>query len=87
MNITVMYLLHRGSIKATPHNEGEGINIAADKITTFPIYNQKLAGFLMFQGYVLLGMDKNNRYPEKNVFYFKESDCIKRSIQTYFGKA
>jgi hypothetical protein len=41
----------------------------------------------MLQGYVLLGMCENNRYPGKNVFYFKKSDKLERSIKTYFGKA
>ena len=41
----------------------------------------------MLQGYVLIGMGENNKYPGKNVFYFKETDNLKRSIKTYFGKA
>lgn len=51
----------------------------------FPVYNQKLAGFLMLQGYRLMGMEENKNYPWKNVFYFMESDRIHESIQRYFG--
>ncbi|MGB4660183.1 MAG: DUF5659 domain-containing protein [Mobilitalea sp.] len=58
-----------------------------EKATTFPIYNQKLAGFLMMQGFVLMGMDENKKYVGKNVFYFKDSESIKRSVQVYFGNS
>ena len=53
--------------------------------TAFPIYNQKLAGFLMMQGFVLMGMAENEKYKNKNVFYFMESDKIRHCIQMYFG--
>ena len=51
----------------------------------FPIYNQKLAGFLMMSGYRLMGMEENKKYKGKNVFYFMESQKIRESIQVYFG--
>lgn len=53
----------------------------------FPIYNQKLAGYLMLQGYRLMGMEENERYKGKNVFYFMESEKIRKSIQIYFGNS
>lgn len=52
---------------------------------SFPIYNQKLAGFLMMSGYRLMGMEENTKYKGKNVFYFMESANIRKSIQAYFG--
>ncbi|RKI87892.1 hypothetical protein D7V94_20230 [Parablautia intestinalis] len=51
----------------------------------FPVYNQKLAGFLMMSGYRLMGMEENKKYQGKNVFYFMESQKIRESIQIYFG--
>lgn len=51
----------------------------------FPVYNQKLAGFLMMSGYRLMGIEENKQYKGKNVFYFMESQKIRESIQIYFG--
>ena len=51
----------------------------------FPIYNQRLAGFLMMSGYRLMGVEENEKYKGKNVFYFMESKNIRSSIQDYFG--
>lgn len=53
----------------------------------FPIYNQKLAGYLMLQGYRLMGVEENQKYKGKNVFYFMESEKIRKSIQIYFGNS
>lgn len=52
-----------------------------------PIYNQRLAGFLMMSGYRLMGLEENQKYKGKNVFYFMDSDKIHKSIQVYFGNA
>lgn len=57
----------------------------SQKKEAFPIYSQKLAGFLMMSGYRLMGVDENERCKGKNVFYFMESENIRKSIQTYFG--
>lgn len=53
----------------------------------FPVYNQKLAGFLMMSGYRLMGIEENTKYKGKNVFYFMESVNIRKSIQAYFGNS
>lgn len=53
----------------------------------FPIYNQKLAGFLMLNGYRLMGMEENQKYKGKNVFYFMDSEKIRKCVQTYFGNS
>lgn len=68
----------------------EVISTTANKGTVkeaFPIYNQKLAGYLMLQGYRLMGMEENEKYKGKNVFYFMESEKIRKSIQIYFGNS
>lgn len=50
-----------------------------------PIYNQRLAGYLMMSGFRLMGLEENEQYKGKNVFYFMESDKLRKSIQSYFG--
>jgi hypothetical protein len=76
-----------GAVIYCPRNLKGGSGISNIVATTYPVYNQKLAGFLMLQGYVLMGMGENKKYQGKNVFYFVESDKLKHSIKTYFGKA
>lgn len=44
------------------------------------IYSQQMAAKLMLKGFVLQGMDKNKNNPKKNIFYFKDSDELKRSL-------
>lgn len=34
------------------------------------IFNQKLAGYLMVQGFILKKMERNEKCPDKNVIYF-----------------
>ena len=66
------------------------INTVESKETVkeaFPVYNQKLAGYLMLNGYRLMGMEENQKYKGKNVFYFMESEKIRKSIQIYFGNS
>ena len=54
---------------------------------TFPVYNQRLAGFLMMRGYVLKDITPNEKYEGKNVFFFCDSPSIKKTMQSYFGNA
>lgn len=51
------------------------------KMTT--IFNQKLCGFLMQKGFVLVDMAENKHYAGKNVFFFNESDELHRAIKEY----
>ena len=51
------------------------------KMTT--IFNQKLCGFLMQKGFVLVAMAENKHYAGKNVFFFNESDELHRAIKEY----
>ncbi len=41
----------------------------------------------MLNGYRLMGMEENEKYKGKNVFYFMESEKIRKSIQIYFGNS
>jgi hypothetical protein len=44
------------------------------------IYSQKMAARLMLKGFVLQGMDKNLSKNGKNIFYFKDSDELKKTM-------
>lgn len=50
---------------------------------TLIVYSQKLAGMLMQQGFPLIDIDKNKRYPEKSIFIFYDSPSIQKSIDVY----
>jgi hypothetical protein len=70
----------------------EGIGDLFIKIETenkkqcFPIYNQRLAGWLMTRGYVLVDMKPNQKYTGRNVFYFVNSVALKNSVDEYFHR-
>lgn len=44
------------------------------------IYSQRMAAQLMLKGFVLQGMDKSEKNIRKNVFYFKDSDELKKTM-------
>ncbi len=50
------------------------------------IFNQKLAGYLMMQGFILKKMERNEKYPQKNVFIFRQSDNLETEISKYLNK-
>lgn len=47
------------------------------------IFNQKLCGYLMMNGFVLISMSKNKYYHNKNVFFFEDSEALQKSIDTF----
>lgn len=47
------------------------------------IFNQKVAGYLMLNGFVLKGIEKSHQNPKMNVFIFNESKDLKEHIGTY----
>lgn len=47
------------------------------------IYSQRLAGYLMQRGFVLARMDKNDRYPNRNIFIFKDTALLSDAIENY----
>lgn len=47
------------------------------------IFSQKLAGYLMYRGFVLLKMSEDLKNPNKHVFIFKDSDEIRKAIDDY----
>jgi len=44
---------------------------------------QRLAGYLMQRGFVLLDMRPNPEVPHRNVFIFRESSDIKAAISEF----
>ena len=47
------------------------------------IFNQRLCGYLMMKGFVLVAMSENHQCAGKNVFFFNDSDDLQKSIQEY----
>ena len=50
------------------------------------IFNQKLAGYLMVQGFILKKMGRNEKCPDKNVFIFRQSENLEKTIKEYLSK-
>lgn len=50
------------------------------------IFNQKLAGYLMMQGFILKKMERNEKCPDKNVFIFRQSENLEKTIKQYLSK-
>jgi hypothetical protein len=44
------------------------------------IYSQKMAAKLMLKGFILQGMSKNKNDQKKNIFYFNNSDELKKAM-------
>ena len=59
----------------------EEINVVERK--TFPVYSQKLAGFLMMRGFILVNIAPNQQCLSKNVFFFWDSPHIQKEIKKY----
>jgi hypothetical protein len=47
------------------------------------IFSQKLAGFLMQKGFVLMDLADSNDNSGRKVFYFKQSNVIEDAIKEY----
>ena len=47
------------------------------------IFSQRLAGYLMYQGFVLGGSRPDNEGSGRNLFFFKNSDEIQKAIKEY----
>lgn len=53
---------------------------------SMPIFSQRLAGYLMFHGFVLIEMQPNYQQPHKNVFYFVDTAELQKKITEYTTK-
>ena len=50
------------------------------------IKTQRLAGFLMLNGYILLRMNEDRKNPDFDIFIFKNDDGIENAINDYKEK-
>ena len=50
-----------------------------------PIFHNSLAGYLMFKGFVLQGMEKSNNSGKRNlnIYYFNDSEQLQNRINEY----
>jgi hypothetical protein len=49
----------------------------------YVIFNQRLAGYLMMNGFPLKRMDKSDTGSNKNVFFFNESEVLFEKIKEF----
>ena len=54
-----------------------------DNSKTITIFNQRLAGYLMQRGFILIGMGENHCCNGKNVFFFKDTDELQKVIEEF----
>lgn len=54
------------------------------KIPIKTIFSQRLAGYLMMRGFVLINIRRNENGSGKNVFYFKDSQELSTAMKDYF---
>ena len=47
------------------------------------IFSQRLAGYLMVKGFVLVGIEQGRNNSGKNVFYFNDSDELCKAMKEY----
>lgn len=47
------------------------------------IFSMRLAGRLMAEGFVLVGMEESRRHKGKNVFFFNDSEELQSYIKKY----
>lgn len=47
------------------------------------IFSQRLAGYLMTRGFVLVGMERGNNNSGKNVFYFNDSAELRKAMEEH----
>lgn len=50
------------------------------------IYNQKMAGYLMQRGFVLIDMQPDLKKTGRNVFFFNDTPQLKSAIDEYMSR-
>ena len=50
------------------------------------IYNQKMAGYLMQRGFVLIDMQPDLTKTGRNVFFFNDTPQLKSAIDEYMSR-
>lgn len=49
----------------------------------FKVFNQRLAGFLMFKGFKLISVEPNRHIRDFNIFNFEKSNKLDKAIKQY----
>ncbi|GAB4074753.1 hypothetical protein GCM10028778_22560 [Barrientosiimonas marina] len=49
----------------------------------YVVFSQRMAGYLMFKGCKLLKMCPNRDIPDKNVYYFPNTDEVLKHVKDY----
>jgi len=52
-------------------------------IDNYCVRSQRLAGYLMQKGFKLHKIAPNKKYPNRNVFYFSDSDELHNAVEGY----
>lgn len=52
----------------------------------FMVFNQKMAGYLMQRGFVLIDMQPDLKKTGRNVFFFKDTPQLKSAIDEYMSR-
>lgn len=47
------------------------------------IFTQRLAGFLMLNGFILIGTEPSRNNPRKNIFFFNDSPRLREYMEEY----
>jgi hypothetical protein len=50
-----------------------------------PIYNQRLCGYLMLNGFVLIDIAPNTDHTGKNVFYFNDTNELRSKMKEFLN--
>ena len=53
---------------------------------SFIVYSQKMAGYLMQKGFVLIDMQPDLKKSGRNVFFFMDTPQLKSSIDEYMSR-
>ena len=53
---------------------------------TYTVFNQRLAGYLMLNGFVLEGIAPSKKNPSKRVFFFRNSNELQDAINKFLEK-
>ena len=53
---------------------------------TYIVYSQKMAGYLMQRGFVLIDMQPDLKKTRRNVFFFYNTPQLKSAINEYINR-
>ena len=53
---------------------------------SFIVYSQKMAGYLMQMGFVLIDMQPDLKKTGRNVFFFNDTPQLKSAIDEYLSR-